>query len=238
VKPEQPEWAENLLKAVEAKWREHAVHLGSGYSVFYSPVEFGASISPRVLIVGLNPGGSTDADTVEARQIPSEHGYITYGVPMHPLSYLLAKQMRRMFERAHLLCLLAGSVKINLLFFRTKDLSDLGRLPFVVRRDLEEFCKGHVREIVNRLKPEVVLAEGMATYDSLLRSFFTGRPSEVVIQDGQARIYCRAATAEGEPRLLIGLIHPSGGRTRRRFDDKIDQIVSELRNDLQPSSRA
>lgn len=104
-------WVTALLKNVDRKWKavQDEFRL-SGYKVFYSPIRF----RPGLMIIGLNPGGDLeDFDPSSTQSIPPTHEYLVK-------RYRLAKRMRCLFNKLGRESLLAASVKLNVIFFRTR----------------------------------------------------------------------------------------------------------------------
>lgn len=188
-------WAEALTAEVDRTWQEHS-GLKAGYAVFYSPVR----LNPDVLIVGLNPGGDENSfDRASAIKIPSSHEYLTADYPM-------AVKVRKLFEDIGYRSALESSVKLNLLFFRTRNIQDWRKIEPAVRDPLEKFCKTKVVEIVRTLRPRIVMAEGIEVYTAL-KSLLIPEDPEPVMNESRKKMFLITPAREFS---LIGVPHPTG----------------------------
>jgi uracil-DNA glycosylase len=190
----------------------------AGFAIFYSPVEENA----RVVIVGANPGGDKDTscfDEKEAARLPEVHDY--FRTPDYPL----ARKMKDLFARAGREDLLRNSIKLNLNFFRSRNTAEWMTAPLAVRKEVESRCRSWVVQLVERIRPQVLLCEGMATYDTL-HTLCGATPSSDVIRTPHARAYVRSSTSWGK---LLGILHPTGARPSTQT---WHQVADALRADL------
>lgn len=210
-------WAEDLLEEVDKKhWSLKGNYnlWESGWGVFYSPVV----PNPHIMIIGYNlGGGEEDFNRAWAKQIPAEHEYLAENYP-------LAVKMRKLFESINKLSLLQGSVKLNLIFFRSKDEKQWKSIDRDVRKDMETFCFSKVKEIINKLKPKIIITEGIETYDILTNEILTTCEEIKCISEKGRRIYCKSKC---EDNTVIGLIHPTGARINDRASKHIKKSLSE-----------
>jgi hypothetical protein len=211
--------ARRVLDETHAKWRSLEGRYPawrSGFAVFYSPVREDS----QLVILGLNPGGTErDFTEVVARQLPTEHDYF----PRDPTSdYPLARRMRQLFDEIGRPELLRDSVKLNLIFFRTKDSGEWHGLDPTLRRDLETFCAERVRAVLHALRPKIVLTEGIDTFERLLLSDLP------LLSVRRHRIYSRLALPPGAK--VIGITHPTGTRVGGADWERIGE---QLRRDLE-----
>jgi len=236
---ELKQWAENLLRETYEKWNslERKYEFWkSGFAVFYSPVYE----SPDLMVIGFNPGGDEKSfDENVALMVPDKHDYFKWEYP-----YPLAKKMKDdIFGKINETELLRRSVKLNLIFFRSRIKNDFAGISKEVRKDIEQFCHEKVREIIVTLKPKIIIAEGIGTYDTL-KMLLEQPPYEFNVGGGSCslgnngrRIFCNndigkkidKNTYYGNFMFLIGLLHLSGARPA---EYELNIIRESLRNDL------
>ncbi len=218
------ELAQRITDETNREWlSKRSLYAGSeaGYAVFYSPVSNEASL----LVVGFNPGGDAGSFNVDiASRVPTQHDYFVY-------DYLLARRMRALFSGIGSESILRRSVKTNLIFFRTPTKAAWAEVPPGIRRSLEIFCAARIVEIYHALRPRVVLAEGLDTYDRLRPILGFRSIDESLRNHVGRRIYARSMASDGS--RLVGLIHPSGARVSNH-DWAI--IAGQLKSDLDGSS--
>ncbi len=191
------QWAEGFIAEVDGVWSKYPT-LDAGYAVFYSPVTF----NPDLMIVGFNPGGNSSSFVREkAMKLPDQHEYIQE-------DYLIAKKMRALFENIGKLNVLKASVKTNLIFFRSPSAQAWAHVDPTARLELEEFCGTKIKEMVTKLKPKVILAEGIETYERLKVLFCPSITEEAVVSK-KRRVFISAKSSEC---TLLGIIHPTGSR--------------------------
>lgn len=194
------QWAQEITIEVDKMWKDHSF-LKDGYAVFYSPV----IANPRLLIVGFNPGGDHSSfDRRKASEVPEHHEYLTQ-------NYAIAKKMRNLFQTIGKFSILEQSVKTNLLFFRSRSISQWHEINPQVRNKLEQFCASKLREIIDVLRPQFILAEGIKTYTHL-RALLSFEDEETVIKSKNRTLF---AAIQNQETTLIGIIHPTGARVSR-----------------------
>jgi hypothetical protein len=195
------EWGSNFIREVHLKWESFKGTnplFDSGFSVFYSPLK----ISPKIMLIGFNPGGGPESfDLKNALTIPTKHDYFAEDYP-------LAKKMRAIFKNMNQEELLADSVKLNLIFFRTTDMEQWNQLEPLVRKDIEAFCIQKGKEAILHLKPKVILAEGIQTYLQLKRALDVKADDRIFESKGRS-LFIENKFNETK---LLGIIHPSGAR--------------------------
>jgi len=193
----------NLMKEVEQKWEKFQETLSKGYAVFYSPVR----MNPDLMIIGFNPGGDQKAfDRNRDRNPPPIHEYIKE-------DYRIANRMRKLFESMNCLETLKNSVKLNLIFFRSKDTEEWNKIDVTIRKELSTFCKDKVKLIIETLRPRIVLAEGITTYRVLKNEVLFGKACEKVIPHKNGGKIIHIMTNFSDFNLtLIGIRHPTGSR--------------------------
>jgi hypothetical protein len=148
------EWCKTLLGKVRDRWRDVRSKypdvdvLEGGWGVLYSPIR----LRPDLMIIGINPGGDrTDFNENEALQIPKQHEYFdcsfdNHGKPRN--GYKLATKTVNVFSDMNLKDLLKGSVKLNLLFFRSRNWKHWETVKEPLRKELESFCADLVIEFI------------------------------------------------------------------------------------------
>jgi len=218
------EWADNLLKEVLEKWQSMKGRYDFheyGFAVFYSPPYY----NPELMLIGYNPGGRRDVFNPERDStITSITGHEYF---QNDYDYALARKMRELFEGVRKTPLLRSSVKLNLNFFRSPTMADWKQIDLRVRRELESFCYRKVQEIVERLHPRCIIAEGMQTYQEV-KSLLHAAPEKKEYQQGirGRAIYARSTFNHHR---LIGLIHPSGAHIS---NDEWQRLATYLQSDL------
>jgi len=188
-------WLESINLETKEKWENTPNKSSNGFAVFYSPVN---EKNKDILIVGYNPGGGEkDFNPEEAMSIRTEHEYATHDYP------LALKMREHVFKAAGIP--VEQTVKLNHIFFRTPNSS----VP--IDKELIQFSHEKVIEIIEVLKPKLIITEGFKTQQVLTRLF------------GGA-IYCNEAYKDyniirtgridtfTQPIYTIGLKHPSGAR--------------------------
>jgi hypothetical protein len=215
------DWARDITRQTCLFWRElvnESHPLDSGVALFYGPVR----AQPPLMIVGINPGGgATSFDRDRCDEISEVHEYIAHE---HDNGYPIAGRMCSLFRTTGRFDLLERSVKLNLNFFRTRGEDEWRRLPKALRTRIQLFCCAIVDQILTRLMPRVILAEGLGTYDQIghlssLRHFVPA------IDLHSNQLYRRS---EAEGRLLIGIRHPTGpGRPGKQRWDAVAKLLAD-----------
>ncbi len=200
------EWAKKIVEKVYIEWKtKYRESCKFGFKMFYSPVKE----NPDIMIIGYNPGVSKDSlkkweiyqeEKLEKGDfsLPSEHEYLTK-------TYRLANKMRKFFEGSEKReQLLKESVKINLIFFRSKNVREWKKIEKLERIEIEDFCLNIVKEIIMKLKPKIILIEGIGTYRKL-RKFLQ-------IEDELKNPLYREA--KWNDVKLFAIPHPTGSRIK------------------------
>ena len=157
------EWGEGLIEAVYEKWKSKYSFWKPGFKVFYSPVRK----HPRVMIISRNPGGNEESFRREDLgrfergdfSVPKVHEYVER-------KYRIAKKMRKLFEGQERM--LDNSIAFTVLFFRSKDMRLWRKkIDRQTRKEMENFCYEKVREIMEKIRPKILLVIGVETYRKL-----------------------------------------------------------------------
>ena len=172
-----------------------------GYSILYSPPRR----CPVLLTVGENPGASEGQlfSPEEEAKWPSSNLY-------YDASWSLARKLQNLFGTIGALDQLKDSVGLNVNFFRSRPSSaKLAGLkwrdnPSAVRRELEEFSRCKVLELIRLMRPHVITTLGMKAFDSLVPT-----SGEVLERRKNSRL-CVRGYIDSIP--VIGIIHPTGSR--------------------------
>jgi len=212
------EWIDMLYAETNELWKENGSDK-KGYSIFYSPPVF----NPDIMIVGYNPGGGENSfDESNASIVPKEHDYF----PPNG-NYPLARNMRKIFEFAGMTEKLRGSVKFNLIFFRSRNKKEITK-----NKNLIDFCKNETNKIIINLKPKLILAEGIDTYKELLGITKGYNEKDQVFTDKNDKTIHISSTGktEGGAIKIIGIIHPSGGYGIS--DDMLTEIGKNIKAEL------
>lgn len=244
--PGLTKWAEELLRNVGSKWSSVRKDypeidvLAAGWEVFYSPIGLRPT---KLMIIGRNPGGNRDDFAESERErycLPSKHGYFAKDKKD---DFRLAAKTRDLFNSINLVSLLEESVKLNLLFFRSRSMSAKTSgdqqawtaVPHKLREELETFSEKWVIEVIEKLKPRVILGEGIGTYrrlKNLLRSrgILVDDSQEFVHKPNRRVVYSRT---ENTCIMLLGILHLSGARPSK---EELSNIRRYLTTDLSKPS--
>jgi hypothetical protein len=202
------------------------------YSIFYSQV----APSP-ILILGWNPGGDPATWTEEALASSSlyEHGEHEY-VDCH---YRIARVMRELLEEALDLDGFEPIRKIpksNIIFRRSRAMDGLSLSDAEALDEAQPF----VQRIIRHTNPELILLEGMGTFDRFLRRYCSDvrvDPDDTPITTpngpGRATIFQSASAipkALGRPVTVLGLGHPSRYGGRREWPEVTKRCKAHLRS--------
>ncbi|BAI80362.1 hypothetical protein DEFDS_0886 [Deferribacter desulfuricans SSM1] len=212
-------WALNLLEEVKNVWEiasskdKNNIVEKNGFAVFYSKVRK----NPELMIIGYNPGGGDkDFNIEDVFNLEKEHEYIKYsGKNNKNEKYKTAVVMYNLFEEIGKLELLEKSVKLNLIFFRSKSKKEWLSLDKELRISLEQFCFGKVKEIVDYINPKIILLEGLETFDLFISEILNKRYGVTKVKITSVYAYsdksCRRLFAKTEfnGKKLLGIIHPS-----------------------------
>jgi hypothetical protein len=185
------EWIKALHNEAHDLWQRAGAN-PDGYAIFYSPV----TTNPPLLIIGYNPGGDTQSFKEPPTAPPQQHDYIVD-------NYSMAKRIRYIFEAAGILNILEKSVKTNLYYFRSKSAATLKELD----EERKNFCLSWTKQIIDHLKPTVILAEGFKTFSELIRLLKVKQISQENMDDKAVMLF-----SEYNGIKLIGIPHPTGAR--------------------------
>lgn len=214
-------WARELQQDVFRFWQENHSDWEHGFKVFYGPV----TASAEVLIVGEQPGGKAssfppDRERFESGDfsLPDSHEYIS-------TDWRIAEEMRYLFGENS--SPLEESVKTNVNFFRAPDRDYWkAKLSTDRREEIEGFCSDRVNEIITKVEPSLIVAEGIGTWDSLKRHLDLS--SGQSIKRGRERLVVRS---EGSSPKVIGLMHPSGARISSSDKDRMKAHLLQTLDD-------
>ena len=96
-----------------------------------------------------------------------------------------------------------------------------------IRKELESFCRDKVMEIINTLKPRIIIAEGVGeTYPKLKELLSNPQDEKEVKGINDRNIYM---SCDSDHCKLIGIIHVSGARVS---NDELNLIGKSLLDDL------
>ncbi len=209
-------WTDEIYFETHNLWLKYkeTCKLDAGYAIFYSPMKDTSSMT----IIGINPGGSKDSFNPTMKP-PEWHEYTEDG-------YDMAVVMNNLFLDTRLYKAFESSVKFNLNFFRTRDEDQLKELQCF--KELNKYCYQKSKLILEKLKPHIIICEGIGTYDKvrgMIKEPFL--EDKVLISDSRGRVMCQT---QYEDVTIIGIVHPTGSHTKNRFKAHIDQIKEELNN--------
>ncbi len=166
-----------------------------GFQILYGPPFREAPI----LFIGYQPGTGLKSPE-EEREYGSEDGWPSV-CEFATEKWVLAKNMRRMFGRE----LLQRCVGVNAIFMRSPSLEHYRKhVTLELRRKIEKFCLVQITEMVETLRPKVVVVMGFET----LALF--GKSKSVLISEGSQRVLAKTGSVAG--REAIGTLHLSGAR--------------------------
>lgn len=211
-------WYKELREETIEQWNKYSIYENikkKGFAIFYSPIKE----NPQLLIIGLNPGGGEkDFDPDKIAQIPKVHEYITE-------NYNMAVTMRALFTNMGKMELLNASIKTNKYFFRTENEAEKNELPI---HALEDYCDLKIIDIINKLEPKIILIEGVTVFDDIIL-LMNGNKDSPMLKENNFRL---VQTGIINGIKVIGLIHPTGERTRGRFIRNYTEIVKILKEQL------
>ncbi len=227
--PDLNAFCEDLYREVQQYWEDKlSVLPRTGelkFGIFYSPVQY----RPTLMIIGANPGFDTDDDT---KGPPPENLFYEYPPPEGRMKeqWEIARVLRQLFKLAHHEETLRGSVVTNLLFFKSRCLDtdkktcqgwrDNGNAK--ARREIEDYCRDKVKDIVSQLDPTQILVLGMASWDKLADGQIklpVVRPKRNVRLAVMGTVFNKSA---------LGIIHPTGARISRDECSKIAEHLGEF----------
>ncbi|AKH98607.1 hypothetical protein [Halanaeroarchaeum sulfurireducens] len=204
-------WGRKLQQEVFRFWKENHSDWEHGFKVFYGPV----TTSAEILIIGEQPGGKAASfqpyrERFESGDfaLPETHEYIS-------TDWRIAEEMRYLFGGNT--SPLEESVKTNVNFFRAPDRDYWkAKLSKERREEMERFCSSRVMDIIDKVEPSVIIAEGIGTWDKIKRllNLTNGQP----IKRGRERLVVRSESSSPK---IIGLMHPSGARISSSDKDRM-----------------
>lgn len=217
-------WGLTITRDVYDFWltlsKQNTLIEKNGFSVFYSPLIF----RPKYLFIGINPGGKYKENEKSFNpgdiiyEIPKKHDYISE-------SYDLANAMKSLFSNDEI----RNSVKFNFYYFRSSSANEL--YSFKEFKQIYKYCSDKTLKILEYLQPENIITEGLSIYDSL-KTLMKFDSNSIVLKDPKLNKFRLIEISTKEYQKLIGLIHPSGSRTRNRFNENKQIIIDELRKNL------
>jgi len=212
------EFGEKIIQDTFQKWKDSQNQYdfwNYGFGVFYSPIYY----QPDLMIIGYNLGGTEkDFKLDESVIIPEEHEYFVY-------DYKLARKQKDIWGRLNKINMLKESVKLNLNFFRSRNITQWKTINKSLRKEIEIFCASKVKEIIFKVQPKVILVEGMKTYDELFFKVFNVLSvNSETIKRNKRRIFTKSVYDNKD---IIGIIHPSG--CRLAYED-FELIISSLKD--------
>ena len=143
-----------LWKQARSRLRDH----DHGFKILYGPPRS----EPRVLIVGLQPGGDASrAKDAELRGPSIVNEYLSESWP-------LAAELRKRFGRAFL----QEAVGVNAMFFRAPSWAMWQEIDRNLRSELEMFSLEQIKQLIQAMKPKQILILGWDTLDLMGRAGF------------------------------------------------------------------
>jgi hypothetical protein len=139
--------------------------------------------------------------------------------------------MKEVFADIGEIEILRNSVKLNLIFFRTKREAKWKSIEKTLRQEMEDFCFEKVKDIIEHLQPKLIITEGIDTFNTLTRQVL--QSPEKPTYDGDPKKSNMTIFAKGTYMNIpiIGLIHPSGARYSTEAFERIKSLLkTELKN--------
>lgn len=201
------DWVRNIYNDAIRKRQE--LDLTDGLEIFCSPIIF----KPKVLFIGDNPGGSKGNIS---QGPPNVHDYVVDD------NYLMAERMKSIFHSGFLTSILKDSVKINRVFFQSPDIDSLASRG--LWKVLEKWCLPYVATIIDHIEPEVIFAESMGCYKSLIYGLKGKFGEPLVVLDG--KIFLQYGTLKSK--VILGINHPSSKWTRGITDEQWGTVSNKL----------
>jgi hypothetical protein len=166
-----------------------------GFQILYGPPFREAPI----VFIGYQPGTGLKSPE-EERKYGSEDGWPSV-CEFATEEWVLAKKMRGMFRRE----LLEQCVGVNAIFVRSPSLEHYRKhVTLELRRKIEKFCLVQITEMVETLRPKVVVVIGFET----LALF--GKSKSILKSEKSQDVLVRTGSVAG--REAIGTLHLSGAR--------------------------
>ena len=124
-----------------------------GFRILYGP----PYLNPNALVIGFQPGGDRSHSKLEEHRGPSRtNEYLVQSWP-------LAREMRKRFGHTWL----QGVVGTNAVFFRCPSTTLWRQIDANVRTSIEAFCRNQAIQLVDRMKPKMVLLLGWDALEGL-----------------------------------------------------------------------
>ncbi len=224
---ELKQWEKGLYQGLNSKWKdwgkENEYIQKNGFALFYSPVV----PNPDLMIIGLNPG--TDDDPFNpVKEAPDYHDYFEF--EGQKADYKMAKQMRKLFKE-DLAGKLQKSVKLNRLFFRSHNYATWKKnVDKELLVNIENYCLGIVKNIIEELKPKIILCEGLDDPFYKLVSMYleTEDVYEIGVISNRKRRLMQHFKRENI--TILSIPHPSG--SKGLTNEVMDSITALLRTEL------
>ena len=203
------QWAQGLLNDLNDFSKDSKNFSGDkipGFSIFYSPV----CMNPKILVIGDNSGGK---EKDKQKELPAEHDYFKYCYP-------IAKTMReKIFKGEPLNTALRNSVKINRVFFRTRDLEEFNSISNST--ELEAHCFDIVQQIIGKLQPRLIFAESFGTFKKL------SSEKDVLLKKPENE---KELLLEGKYKEIkvLGINHPSTASFHKVNDEDWESVNKKL----------
>lgn len=185
-------WIQELYEQTHRLWQQTGME-SSGYSIFYSPVVS----HPKLLIIGYNPGGDKSSFNENNTEPPKQHDYIVG-------NYRMARRMRFIFESAGILTELKESVKMNLIYFRSKNIKGLKHSPQSIK-----YCYDQTKMVIDELHPDLIIVEGLSTFTELGKLLKLEEQNRTHFNSKCILIH--SCYGDGDSKV-IAIPHPTGAR--------------------------
>lgn len=218
-------WAEELTRKVYYEWKSKYNDLGSGFKLFYTPVRQ----NPKIVIVSYNPGGDEE-DFIKENRMEFDKGNFSLEkdnfyqrTPEHHFS----EKVIQFFQGNE--TLLKNSVAFPLIFFRSKKANKIGsQYTLNKRKEMKKFCYDKVSEILQIIRPQILLIYGLHTYDTLKKNGIINVKEIEIKRSGRRRIAC---VADWNGVLVFSMLHPTGARiSNKEFDESKKWFFDEVNN--------
>tara|TARA_B100001146_G_scaffold222262_1_gene234332 strand:- start:821 stop:1474 length:654 start_codon:yes stop_codon:yes gene_type:complete len=135
-----------------------------GIQILFSPL----TIKPKIMFIGINPGAGyfNSNNKLVKRLSPLKKMEYSYG------EYRLAKQTRKLFERADLTKEdLKNAVKSNCFFFATKNEKELRQfLSHLKPTKVYNKSKKWIDDLVRIVQPKLIICEGKSAFDRFVKN--------------------------------------------------------------------
>jgi hypothetical protein len=114
-------------------------------------------------------------------------------------------------------------------FFRSKKAADIAN-----EKELRDFCEQQALKIIARLRPDMIITEGLATFDRLM-FLCSGQTHNPVVFN--KRTIVRLGTFDNF--RVLGLLHPSGGRgISNAIIEKMGEAIGSAYAEIQAMSQS